>query len=240
MPVLIVVGIIVAIFVAGSWLRELQKKRRTAAMQTLAERMGLSFEAEGAPNELVLMGDLLLFSQGRPSSTLKNMMRGTREGADVAIYDYVFNIPVSRYVENWRQTVVHIRRKSYALPRFSLCQQDMLDAVLINISSREKREAILGTAGVRLSAHPDFAKRYKLMSPEWDAMETLFDDAVLAHLDGAEDVCVEVAGEYFFYYRMHKPLPMAEIEPLLDEAVALFRALCKRQAMESGEDLSAD
>jgi hypothetical protein len=232
MPLLIVAGIIIAIFIVGNWLRELQKKRRTTAMQALAERLALSFEPEGAPDELVSMGDLLLFSQGWPSSTLKNMMRGTRDGADVAVYDYVFNIPVSRYVENWRQTVVHIRSEEPTLPQFSLCPQAVLDAVLINMPSREKREALLGTVGVRFPAHPEFTERYKLMAVNRDELGRLFDDTVLAYLDGVKDVCVEVSGKYLFYYRMHKPLPLEEIEPLLDEAVALFRILCEKQEIK--------
>lgn len=225
MPVILAVVAIIVIVVVLNWFQGLKVKRRTRDMQTLAERLGLSFVAEELPGVWVGMRELLLLAQGRPSSKIKNVMQGEYGGVNVTVFDYTFNIPVSRYVENWRQTVVQFRSDQLTLPQFSLCPRDVMDAVVANIPLREQREAILGTAGVRFSDRPDFSKRYKLMGPERAKVEALFDAPVLVHYADVDAVCTEGEGHYLFYYRMHTLLPVDEVEPFLREGLALFRAL---------------
>lgn len=225
MPIILAVVAIVVIAAVLNWLQGLKVKRRTKDVRALANRLGLSFVAEEPPGVWVGMRELLLFAQGRPSSKIKNVMRGEYQGVDVAVFDYTFNIPISRFVENWRQTVVQFRSDRLSLPQFSLCPQALVDAVVANIPLREQREAILGTAGVRFPEQRDFSERYKLMGPQRDKIEACFTDEVIAHYGGVDAVCTEGEEHYLFYYHMHELLPAEDIEAFLREGLVLFHAL---------------
>ena len=75
MAFLLIIAVILIVMVVLSWFQNLKVQRRTDAMQAVAARLGLSFIAEDTPsNDLVGMGDLLLFSQGQPSSKIRNVI----------------------------------------------------------------------------------------------------------------------------------------------------------------------
>ena len=232
MAFFLIIAVIIIAVVVLNWFQGLKVKRRTDAMEAEAARLGLSFVAEATPgDDLLGMGDLLLFSQGRPSSKIGNVMRGQVDGVDVTIFDYTFNIPAGRYVENWRQTVVQLQADDLELPRFSLCPHDIVDAVVLNMPSRERREAILGTLGVRFDDHRDFSDRYKLMGPRRDKIASRFTDDVIAHFaDDMGAVCAESEGRHLFYYEMHELVDPEILSGFVGGALALFRALSARDA----------
>jgi len=228
MPILLVFLSIIVVAVVMNWIQELTKKRRIQALKAQAEELGFTFSNEGNPNILSGLEKLLLFAQGKPT-VVKNVMRAQIEDFDVTLFEYGFATPWGRYIRTWPQTIALFRSDRLVLPEFTLCPTDILDVVLLNILSRERREAVLGTAGIRIAAHLDFSERYRLMGSDRTAIEALFGGAVMAHYARVAPVCTESTGQELIYYRMHKQLPAKAIKALLNEGLALIRLLVESQ-----------
>jgi hypothetical protein len=204
-------------------------KRRIANLERKAQALDFSFDATGFkfdstddPTFREHLPAFDLFSQGS-SRKVRNLMRGTREGVAVSVFDYRYKPPLggsSRRV--WAQTVVALEDPTLDLPAFSLRPRNFLDR--LDVGTLEEVEP----AGA-----PDFNRRYVLEGEAPDRLRALFDPAVRGHLETHTGMSVEGAGGWLIYYKLVNSKSAPQIEPFMEEALALMRLLRASRKAES-------
>jgi hypothetical protein len=129
--------------------------------------------------------------------------------------------------ELFTQTVFQIKSEN-TFPQFNLYPQAHIESVMNNLPSKEGRDKLLGTAGIRLPNHPHFRDLYKLMGIDTHKLQRMFDnDAVLDALmqlnakpyEGL--ICVEGKGQHIFIYPLYQRIPVRSLKVFLDKVVKL-------------------
>jgi hypothetical protein len=91
---------------------------------------------------------------------------------------------------------------------------------------------LLGTAGIKLTNHPDFRDYYKLMGNAREKLQFIFDnDAVLNAVsdlnvkpyDGL--ICLEGNDQFIFIYPLYQQIPVRRLRAFLDRVVNLSKAI---------------
>ncbi len=227
MPIILVIVFTLILAAVVNYAQRLMQKQISRSTAALAESLGLTYAVEQSPARPGVPGDFLLFAQGSPRSR-QNVMEGQYQGVQVSAYDYTFVKALERFDESFRQTVIQIKTKRTGVPQFSLCPQDQLNAIMINLPSQQGREKLLGTAGIRLPHHPEFRNQYKLMGTETRKLQGIFDNETVIEALTAFDakplkgqVCLEGAGQYLFIYPLYQHIPLKGKRDFLDKSVKL-------------------
>jgi hypothetical protein len=225
---LIILGVIAAAVVVGFLVSSWRRRKRTEAIQQLADELGLTVAAQGGDELRVVLaaegddpriselGWCELFSRGR-GKKIVNLMHGSSEGRQVAVFDYEFVTGHGKSKRTNRQTVACLRFDGEQLPGFSLRPEGAWDKIT----------AWFGGVDIDFETHPDFSSKYVVRGESERAVRALFSHAVLEHYEQHPGVSTEGLGHTFVFYRTAKLIPPAEIKQFLAsafEALALFRA----------------
>jgi hypothetical protein len=182
-------------------------KKRTEAIQLVANEMGLAFEPKGDNTLLAGLSGFELFKHGH-SKRLKNLIRGATRQTEIALFDYRYTTGGGRHQQIWRQTVVLFRLNQASLPTFTLRPESVWD----------KLGAVLGFKDINFETHPDFSKRYVLKGQDEAAIRRVFNVRVLAFYEAEPNICTEGAGDQLLVYRRAKQIKPEEWRAFLDEA----------------------
>jgi hypothetical protein len=213
---LIIVGVIAAVvvtvFLVSSW----RRRKRTEAMQRLADELGLTFAAQGGDQMISELGWCELFSRGR-SKRIVNFMYGSSEGRQISVFDYEFVTGHGKSKRTNRQTVACLRFDGPQLPGFTLRQEGMWDKIT----------AWFGGTDIDFETHPEFSGKYVVRGESEMAVRVLFSHPVLEFYQQHPGFNTEGLGHTFVFYRNARLIPPLEISQFLAgafEALALFRA----------------
>jgi hypothetical protein len=159
-------------------------------------------------------------------------MEGIYKGVDLAVYSYSFSKDLGKVQELFTQTVIQIRNLNNTIPQFTLCPQDQIDAIMINLPTQDGKNRLLETAGIRLTNHPDFRKQYKLMGFESQKLSAMFDnESVISAIQALESkpfqglICTEGYGLNLLIYPSHKRIPVKHLTDFLDKCIVLGKQI---------------
>lgn len=219
MSILFIAVVVAAIGGVGYWATQ-QEKKRTAAMQALAQRLGWAYES--APFITILSGPsrFELFTSGR-SQEIRNHVAGERNGRPTSVFDHSYVTGSNKSRAVWRQTVVHVQLPGAELPPFALRPEHAI----------HKLGGLFGYQDIDVEADPEFSRLYLLRGEDEAAIRALFDADVRDFFHRQPRSCAEAAGADLYFWRTSKIVKPEEIDGLLDQAVDLAGRLARRAAL---------
>jgi hypothetical protein len=159
----IILGVIAVAVVVSYFIRNIQRKKRTDAFQRIADELGLSFSAQGNEHLMTDLGWCDLFSRGRAKKVL-NLMRGSNEGREVALFDYHYVTGHGRSRRTWCSTVACLRSDGPPLAAFSLRPEAAWDKI----------SSWFGSADIDFETHKKFSRSFVLRGQNEAAVRRLF------------------------------------------------------------------
>lgn len=217
---LVAVGVIV-VFIAYAVYASIQAgRKRTTELQALAPRLGLSFvgafvptsgaAATGNPQNAfdalrAELGDFRRF-QGSMQPRLSNWMRGDKDGAQVAVFDYFDGGDVQRNTPN-TQTLAWVEAPSLNLPSFWL--RPIPGRYVVPIARFTQAAAgLVGTSrhadqDVDMSRHTEFENQYLLRGADEGALRRLFTDRVVQFFQANPGWTIEGDGKRLLLNRLN-------------------------------------
>jgi hypothetical protein len=204
---LIVIGGVIAGFIW--WDR--RKRKRSAEFRAAAERLGLEFAPKVQATFLSSWQSFQIFSQGH-GKELTNVIHGSRDGVDVALFDFEFTVGGLGHGYTYCQTVCTIRDQGLSLPSFEMQPMDLWIRL----------KTILGLRHVVIETCPELSGEYLLRGSPEDQVRALFRLPVAEHFRGIKRASVEGCGNQLVYYRVDRRISPGEVEALLKEALCLL------------------
>lgn len=206
-----------------------QDKRRTRALQTLAQKLDWTFDPAPGKKMMLSVWLLTLFQKARPVE-LRNRMYGQRHGRLVAVFEYTVEFPSWGDASGTAiQTVATVQLPGAGVPAFALRPEDFGDR-------------LAGLQDISFDHDPWFSRAYFLRGEDDAAIRGIFDhDDVRDFYRGHPRVCTEVADGALFFWRMNKRVKAHWIEDLVDEALDIAHRLSRHAdpTAAAGADASA-
>ena len=221
--IVIVVATGVGVFVLRERITKRPRERREAALQSVADRMGFTYERDRNPfgQEPPLDPGLrnLLMQFDRAFYGYPHMLRGDSRAGPVMIFDVWhgdYGSGKQDPSDPLRQTLAAFHFEGRRLPAFSIAPH---------------RRVEIAPGDIDLPEHPGFSDRYLLRGPDEQAVRTLFRPELIAFwegLDPEERWSAAGAGSSLVVYRggkwsagRNKEIPPEEIEDFLRGAEAI-------------------
>jgi carbonic anhydrase len=229
MILVILVGIVVGGLALVTLYVTVKDSNRARGLQTLAQRLGWTFDPAPDQERMLAVWLLTLFQVARPVE-LRNRLSGRRNGRVVAVFEYTVEF------RSWGdsggtaiQTVVTVQLPSAGVPAFALRPEDFGDR-------------LVGPPDINLDNDPVFSRAYFLRGADEAAIRGIFaHDDVRAFYHRHSKVCTEVTDGALFFWRMSKRVGPEMIEALVDEALDIADRLSRHADLlpAAGEDASA-
>lgn len=201
----------------GAYWAVQHEKKRTAALQALAERQGWAFQHRPPLTIVGHPSRWHLFTAGR-AQQVHNHAAGERDGRRVAVFDYAYTTGGGRSSHTWTQTVVHVHTPGVELPGFVLRPENVLHRI----------GGVFGYQDIDVEGDPAFSGQYLLRGADEAAIRALFDADVRDFYDRHPRSCTEAAGADLFFWRAGKLLKPHDVPSLVDEAMDLAGRLARR------------
>ena len=205
---------------------EVRKRRRTAALQKLAQEMGFCFcgdRREHIPKAHQISSGL--FKKGSPEE-FQNFLTGVVAGLELSLFDYSYTINGDEGSSTHTQTVAAFSQKLW-LPDFELRPENLLDRIGKAFVDRD----------IDFDSNPDFCKRYLLRGPSEAGIRKLFSPTVLNFLEqlpADEKWHVEGSLTLLVIYQSKIVVPPEEMHAFLRKTSAIATRF-----LSSPENLSA-
>lgn len=215
-PVAIVFGALTV--VGGSiWIAWKADKKRTAAMQLVAQTMGFSLTESCGEEEIAAMcGALPIFDRGHSRQAMR-IMRGTLAGRDTLLFDYRYTTGGGKSQHLHRQTMAVFPGAVAGVTDFTLGPENFM----------HKLGGVFGYQDIDFPDHPDFSKHYLLRGADETAIRDAFTSDVLAFLGGTTGWHIDVAGGTLAVYREGRWVPPEQMPTFAADAlriVGLFKS----------------
>jgi hypothetical protein len=218
LPFLIFGGVflVIGVIIYFSWLYE---KKRTEALQALADEMGFAFSKGCDSTTIGGFGSFQLFDMGR-GKTFANHLHGQSSDLDMHIFDYSYTTGSGKNKTTTNQTVLCFTLPDQALPTFYLRPEHFFDSV----------SGWFGYHDIDFDTHPLFSKKYMLKGQDEAAIRQIFDHEVLEHFEaGLKDpLSAEASGSRIMIYRSGKRIGADQVRPLMEEGFRLLGLLRAR------------
>ncbi len=212
----IIVGVI--LFIAGiAVLARRFDKKRTAALEDVAGRLGLDFYPKGGDISPEALSVFDLFSRGH-TKRVKNAMTGPLGDAEAAIFDYAYTTGHGKNRTTHSQTVAMFDMPGLALPNFILKPENIF----------HKIGGVFGYQDIDFDDHPKFSKQYLLRGADEEAIRQVFGEEVLMHFDLYKGLCVEAAGQRLMVYRGSRRVKPADLRNFVDDARDVLDLFCEQ------------
>jgi hypothetical protein len=223
--VLVPMGVMLLIVAAIIYVGYLREKRRTEALQGLAEELGFDFIPKD-PELLAALGSFHLFTQGH-GKAIKNVLRGEANGLETEVFDYDYTTGGGKSSTTWRQTVICFRLDGPELPAFSLRPENVLHRI----------GAWFGYQDINFEDFPVFSKSYLLQGPSETAIRDLFTERLLTYYEGRPGLNTEGGGNRLLFYRHGKRVDPEKFRAFLEEG---FEVLAAFRPPDDGADARAE
>ena len=207
---LIIIGIltVVGLIIFAAWFYE---KKRTEALQRIADALNFSFERKGDELLLAIHNNFDLFSKGR-SKKISNVMHGSSGDMDITIMDYKYTVGSGKNSTTYSQTLIVVQSKYLQLPSFTLSPENIF----------HKIGGIFGYKDIDFNSHPKFSKQYLLRGDDEEAIRNTFNDELLEFYEKNKALNTESDYDKFIYYRAAKRLGPKDIQAFLQEGINLY------------------
>lgn len=146
-------------------------KRRTTALQVLAQELGFTYRHDGQPFDPAPIPEVALFNKGR-EHRFRHILNGWVAGVQSAVFDYQFTVGSGKNSRTLRQTVAAYRLP-HAIANFELSPK----------SWGAKVSALFGGQDIHFADHPEFSKRYRLQGRDETSIRQFFTSPVLLYFE---------------------------------------------------------
>lgn len=203
----IVVFSAVTVFVAVYYL---YGKKRSRALEVIANSMGLSFRRKDRLPEDVEAAKFHLFSQrsSRMQKRIQNLMYADADDINILLFGYSY--AKGRTICN--QTVALFYSDSINLPNFDLRPEHVF----------HKIGSALGYQDIDFESHPRFSSNYLPRGEDENAIRKIFTYAILAFFSDNTGLSVEARGNRLIFYRHGKRAKPNDMPSFLYEARSIF------------------
>lgn len=191
------------------------ERKRGEAMAYATQALGFRYQAEEELERLRATADLPLFSRGR-GQKVRNLARGRRDEAEVALFDYQYTVGGGKNSQTLRQTVALFPVR--ALPDFVLAPENVFHRI----------GGLFGYQDIDFPENPEFSKRYLLRGGDETAIRASFGSDRLAFFAGETGWTVESRGGHIGAYRSGKRCKPEELQAFLIDAERVRQALAGR------------
>lgn len=209
---------LVGVIIHFAWRYE---RKRAEALRQAASELGFQF-AEDDPSLPDRFGSLRLFSQGH-SKKVRNVLRGAGQNAEVSILDYSYTVGGGKNKRTYRQTAVCLESPELRIPDFELRPEHLFHRI----------GGLFGYQDIDFGDYPEFSRKYLLRGTNEPAIRSVFDAAVVAHLESLDRAYVEGHPGQLVFYRHAKRVRPEEVRGLLEEAFGVFALLKGARADEA-------
>ncbi len=104
------------------------RKKRTEALQRIADALNFSFERKGDELLLAMHNNFDLFSKGRLKK-ISNVMHGNSGDMDITIMDYKYTVGSGKNSTTYSQTLIVVQSKYLQLPSFTLSPENIFHKI---------------------------------------------------------------------------------------------------------------
>jgi hypothetical protein len=221
MLVFLVLGVTIAAIAAIAY-GFVQARKRTAALQAVAEEIGFTFEGDRTTPALAAQLKTALFkrgSAGRPT----NVMTGTASGFKMSLFDYSYTISTGKSSNTITQTVATYSQDQ-SLPLFEMRPEGFFDRVGDLFVHKD----------IDFDSHPDFSRRYLLRGADEDKMRSLFTPALLTFLEGLLAAWhIEGAGPTLILYRNGVTVGADELRSFLEGTSSIAKTFFRSAGLNT-------
>jgi hypothetical protein len=190
------------------------RKKRTAEMGGVAQRLGMSFQ-EHPP--LTIIPDVKrfeLFNQGT-GRDVRDHMAVHKDGRRVSVFDYAYVIHAGKSHVTHRQTVVHIHAPGLTLPAFTLRPEHAL----------HRLGGMFGYQDIDVDGDPAFSDAYLLRGVEEELIRGCFSAPVREFFVANAELCAEGNGADLMVWRHSRTLQPQQVQPFMESAYVLMGRL---------------
>jgi len=211
--------------VAVFWVPWLIRRRRTNALASLANDLGMKFTAHPSNEELAAFAKLSVFNFGYWAS-LQNLMVGQFDGADVLLVDYYCRVGPGGYRAHQSKTsVVIFPNASGDLPDFMLVPRVGLKtrASVVNLMLKGYPDLKIGKEPV----HP-FASHYWVSGSDGQALRDMFTPQVMDFFVENQNWNVEALNRHVGVYKIDYLVIVKDCAKRFGRALRVLKALTQR------------
>ena len=181
------------------------ERKRAEAMAYASQAIGFLYEPEGDLELLRATADLPLFNRGQ-GRKVRNLARGRRDEAQVALFDYQYTVSSGKSSNTVRQTVVLFPARG--LPDFVLAPENVFHRI----------GQLFGYQDIDFEHSPEFSSRYLLRGTDESAIRAAFGADRLAFFAGERGWMVESRSGHIGVYRSGKRCKPEELHDFLTSA----------------------
>lgn len=207
-----IIGGIIALVVVIIVCSIVFERKRSEAMEAVANDLSLTFYPKGDATTQAAVGDLHLFQQGH-SKKFVNMMTGTASGVEMAIFMYRYKTGGGKHQHTHNQTVISFQSADLNVPPMEIRPEHMF----------HKIGKAFGYQDIDFESHPQFSQQYLLRGPNEPDIRDFFD---VDRLDVIEQlprgVCIEAKQNRLIFYRGGKRLKSEQIREFMEEGFAVY------------------
>jgi carbonic anhydrase len=206
---IVVICVVLAVAAISYFVGNIRRRKRTEALQRLADELGLAFSPQDNDQLITELGWCDLFSRGRAKKIL-NLMSGSSGGRYVAAFDSQYVTGHGKGKKTWRTTVALLRSDGPSIPRFSLRPKGTWD----------KLSNWFKNADIDFENRQQFSRAYVLRGENEPAIRALFTEPVLEYFEQHPGLNAEGMDHTLLFYRTGKCVPPADVSQFMADAFA--------------------
>jgi len=215
-------------FVATLFIKQKQMAdARSAAMEKVAQALGLTFAAQdpyGLPTQL---RGFELFSRERTrwinKGKVSNVMRGLIGDTDVYLFDYSYTVSSGKSRKTISQTVFFANNKNWFLPNFTLKPEHWWNKLMARLGL---------DSDINFSENPDFSEKFWLKSEFEGIVREQFTPALQRFLAQIPPVYLEGSNYYLIGYIPRVPLHPNDARLLYQHCLEIVHLLQEKGKLE--------
>jgi hypothetical protein len=156
-------------------LKRALRRKRTQTLADAAHQLGFTFEGqEWGRNTVAPQLETPLF-EGKRREAFRNIMSGSRAGLQVSFFDYSYGGGgYGRLADGMTDQTLATFSQDVWLPQFEIVPRGTLRGLGGGVFRK----------GIQVESHPDFSKRFRLLSVEEEKVRQLLTPSVLSFLEG--------------------------------------------------------
>ena len=211
MTIYLLVPVLIVLIAVSAWFRHVANNKRTEALQTQAQAMGLQFNSDGSEARDHL-ADFKLMNIGQSRKAM-NLISGDAGDVKISIFDYTYTTGQGKNRGIKVQTVVALESAAIEAPAFSMRQQ---------IGFFDKIGKLFGGQDIDFDHHPRFSELFVLQGPNEEAIRRFFTPTLLTFFETKVGHSIEGGHGKMILYKSDERTNPEEIKDLLASAYEVY------------------
>lgn len=209
------------------WHKHKEAIARTAAMEQLAQLLGLSFTAKDSFGLVRQLQGFELFSRERrrwfQNGKITNVMRGLVGETEVFLFDYTYTVQAGKSPKKITQTVFFANDKNWFLPNFHLKPERWWHKLQTKLG--------LGT-DINFEENPEFSEKFWLKGEFEAQVRQQFTPALQGFLSEKPPAHLEGSNYYLIGYKPRKKMDTPEAHLFFQHCYEVVQMLQKEGNLE--------